>query len=274
MLIAIDSCRRRKPKSRWSRCTAAPIPRQTWRKPSSDSRGGETRRADCLSAGAVSLAIFLPERRSRELCSRGGNSGTDDDELENVARDCGIVIVASLFEKRSAGRLPQHRRDHRCRWAIPREIPQDAHPGRSVFLREVLLRAGRSWFPGVADAAHGKIGVCVCWDQWYPESARLTALARRADSFLSDGDRLASEREGEIWRRPTFRLGNDAAQSRDRERLLCRGDQPRRSRSSRRRRRDRVLGAEFRRRAERRNHRERQRRSRRNRDGRDRLGSR
>ena len=42
------------------------------------------------------------------------------------------------------------------------------------------------------DTRFGRVGVCVCWDQWYPEAARLTALAGRRDDLLSDGDRLAT----------------------------------------------------------------------------------
>src|SRR6266513_1952087 len=97
---------------------------------------------------------------------------------------------------------------------------------------------------------------------------------RRANFVLPDGDRLASAREGKIWGGAVFRLGNDAAQPRDREWVLRRGDQSRRPRSAGGRRRDRILGTKFYRRAERRNYRQRQSRSRRNRHGRDRLGPR
>ena len=56
----------------------------------------------------------------------------------------------------------------------------------------------------------GRVGTCVCWDQWYPEAARLTALAG-ANPLLSDRDRLASQRERRVRRQPAFGLGNHDA---------------------------------------------------------------
>ena len=54
-------------------------------------------------------------------------------------------------------------------------LPQDAHPRRSALLRKVLFHAGRSGFKAF-ETDFGKFGTLVCWDQWYPEGARLTAL--------------------------------------------------------------------------------------------------
>ena len=71
------------------------------------------------------------------------------------------------------------RRSRRRRLAA-RALSQDAHPRRSALLREVLLHARRSRVPGVRPRRFGRIGTLVCWDQWYPEAARLTAL-RGAD---------------------------------------------------------------------------------------------
>ena len=85
------------------------------------------------------------------------------------------MIVASLFEKRGAGPLSQHGGDHRCRWPLSRQVPEDAHPGRPAFYEKFYFTPGdlgfRAW-----QTRYAKIGVCVCWDQWYPEAARLTAL--------------------------------------------------------------------------------------------------
>ena len=46
----------------------------------------------------------------------------------------------------------------------------------------------------------GTVGTLVCWDQWYPEAARLTALAGRRGPLLPDGHRLAPAREGRVRR--------------------------------------------------------------------------
>src|SRR6478609_7914169 len=88
-------------------------------------------------------------------------------------------------------------------------------------------------------------------------------IARRRDYFLSNRNRLASGREKGIWKSTTFRVGDDSARSCDRQWVLYRGGEPRRSRSAGRWRWHRILGAELRVRTGRRNHRERFDRSRR-----------
>src|SRR5476651_1299279 len=93
-----------------------------------------------------------------------------------LAKARGVVIVASLFEKRSAGvyhntaaiidadgtYLGKYRKMH---------IPDDP-----LFYEKFYFTPGdlgfRTW-----NTKFGKIGVLVCWDQWFPEAARLTALA-------------------------------------------------------------------------------------------------
>lgn len=95
--------------------------------------------------------------------------------LEPLARELGVVIVASLFEKRAPGvyhntaaiidsdgeYLGKYRKMH---------IPDD--PG---FYEKFYFTPGDLGFQAWP-TKQGKIGVCICWDQWYPESARLTAL--------------------------------------------------------------------------------------------------
>ena len=175
-----------------------------------------------------------------------------------------VVIIASLFEKRGAGvyhntaaiidadgkLLGRYRKMH---------IPDDP-----LYHEKFYFTPGDLGFQAW-QTSRGNIGVCVCWDQWYPEAARLTALRGARDFILSDCDRLASRRKEAIWRGATFRLGNDPAQPRDCERLLCRGRESRRPRSAGRRRRDRILGPKFHRGPERRNHRKGKRRQGRNR---------
>jgi len=96
-------------------------------------------------------------------------------ELARVAKRLGVVIVAPLFEARGSEVyhntaavidadgtvLGKYRKMH---------IPQD--PG---FEEKFYFTPGdlgfRTW-----KTAHGDIGVLICWDQWYPEAARLTAL--------------------------------------------------------------------------------------------------
>ena len=103
-------------------------------------------------------------------------TGPSVTELAKAAKRLGVVIVAPLFEARGSEVyhntaavidadgtvLGKYRKMH---------IPQD--PG---FEEKFYFTPGdlgfRTW-----KTAHGDIGVLICWDQWYPEAARLTALA-------------------------------------------------------------------------------------------------
>ena len=101
--------------------------------------------------------------------------GATTELLEAVAGELGIVIIASLFERRASGiyhntaavidadgrYLGKYRKMH---------IPQD--PG---FEEKFYFTPGDLGYK-VWDTKFGKISVLICWDQWYPEAARLAAL--------------------------------------------------------------------------------------------------
>jgi N-carbamoylputrescine amidase len=102
--------------------------------------------------------------------------GPTTEALTPVAKELGVVIIASLFEKRGPGLyhnttavidadgtyLGKYRKHH---------IPED--PG---FNEKFYFTPGDGGYK-VWDTRFGRIGVLICWDQWYPEAARLTALA-------------------------------------------------------------------------------------------------
>ncbi len=101
--------------------------------------------------------------------------GPSSEQLGKIARELGIVVVASLFERRAAGVYHNtavildadgtiagtYRKMH---------IPDD--PG---FYEKFYFTPGDLGFTPIQTAV-GKLGVLVCWDQWYPEAARLMAL--------------------------------------------------------------------------------------------------
>ena len=103
-------------------------------------------------------------------------AGQSTRELQAVARRLGIVIIAPMFEAR--GSEVYHNTavildaDGTCLGKYRKmHIPQDP-----AFEEKFYFTPGdlgfRAW-----KTAYGNIGVLVCWDQWYPEAARLTALA-------------------------------------------------------------------------------------------------
>ncbi len=101
--------------------------------------------------------------------------GPSTDALSPIAKELGVVIIASLFEKRAQGLyhnttavidadgayLGKYRKMH---------IPDD--PG---FYEKFYFTPGDTGYR-IFETKFAKIGVLICWDQWYPEAARITAL--------------------------------------------------------------------------------------------------
>ena len=101
--------------------------------------------------------------------------GPTTEAFQKFAKKRGVVVVASIFEKRASGLyhntavvidadgklLGSYRKMH---------IPDDP-----LYYEKFYFTPGDLGFRNF-DTAYGRIGVLVCWDQWYPEAARLTAM--------------------------------------------------------------------------------------------------
>jgi N-carbamoylputrescine amidase len=101
--------------------------------------------------------------------------GNTTNVLCEVAKENGVVIIASLFEKRTAGiyhnttavidadgtYLGKYRKMH---------IPDDP-----AFYEKFYFTPGDLGYKNF-DTKYGRIGILICWDQWYPEASRITAL--------------------------------------------------------------------------------------------------
>ena len=101
--------------------------------------------------------------------------GKSTDILQPLAKELGVVIIASLFEKRAEGvyhnttavidadgtYLGKYRKMH---------IPDDP-----AYYEKFYFTPGDLGFKSFP-TKFGRLGVLICWDQWYPEAARLTAL--------------------------------------------------------------------------------------------------
>jgi len=128
--------------------------------------------------------ICLPELyRSRYFCQSESDvhfslseavPGPTTEDLAALARELGVCLVASLFERRapgifhntaavidSNGYIGKYRKMH---------IPDDPR-----YYEKFYFTPGDLGFKCFATSA-GSIGVLICWDQWYPEAARLTAM--------------------------------------------------------------------------------------------------
>lgn len=102
--------------------------------------------------------------------------GPSTDEFGALAKELGVVIVLSLFERRAPGLY------HNTAVVIERDgsiagkyrkmhIPDDP-----AYYEKFYFTPGDLGFKPI-ETSLGKLGVLVCWDQWYPEAARLMAMA-------------------------------------------------------------------------------------------------
>jgi N-carbamoylputrescine amidase len=101
--------------------------------------------------------------------------GPSTNELSKVAKELNVVIIASLFEKRTSGiyhnttavidadgtYLGKYRKMH---------IPDDP-----AYFEKFYFTPGDLGYK-IFETKFAKIGVLICWDQWYPEAARITSL--------------------------------------------------------------------------------------------------
>ena len=122
-----------------------------------------------------------------------------------IAKENGVVLVTSLFEKRADGLY------HNTAFVFERDgsvagkyrkmhIPDD--PG---FYEKFYFTPGDIGFEPV-ETSLGKLGVLVCWDQWYPEAARLMALAGAelliyptAIGYESSDEEQEQTRQSDAW---------------------------------------------------------------------------
>ncbi len=92
-----------------------------------------------------------------------------------MAREAGVAIVASLFERRAPGLYHNTAVTLNADGAIAGVYRKMHIPDDPLYYEKYYFAPGDLGFQAV-DTAFGRMGTLVCWDQWYPEAARLTAL--------------------------------------------------------------------------------------------------
>lgn len=92
-----------------------------------------------------------------------------------VAKDNGVVLVTSLFEKRSAGLYHNTAFVFEKDGSLAGKYRKMHIPDDPQFYEKFYFTPGDLGFCPIQTSV-GKLGVLVCWDQWYPEAARLMAL--------------------------------------------------------------------------------------------------
>ena len=129
--------------------------------------------------------VCLPELfRTQYFCQREDLAlfdlaeaipGPSTERLAAVAREAGVAIVASLFERRAAGLYHNTAVTLNAQGEIASVYRKMHIPDDPLYYEKYYFAPGDLGFKAV-DLSFGRIGTLVCWDQWYPEGARLTAL--------------------------------------------------------------------------------------------------
>src|SRR5258707_790564 len=103
--------------------------------------------------------------------------GPSTEVLARVAKAHGVVVIASLFERRSAGLYHNTAAILDADGSL-RGLYRKMHiPDDPLYYEKYYFTPGDLGFRA-HDTKFGRLGTLVCWDQWYPEGARLTALQR------------------------------------------------------------------------------------------------
>lgn len=102
--------------------------------------------------------------------------GKSTAEFGELAKELGIVIVISLFEKRAPGIYHNTAVVLEKDGSIAGKYRKMHIPDDPAYYEKFYFTPGDLGFKPI-ETSLGKLGVLVCWDQWYPEAARLMALA-------------------------------------------------------------------------------------------------
>jgi N-carbamoylputrescine amidase len=144
------------------------------------------------AAGSGAEVVCLPELyRTPYFCQKEDAAlfdlaepvpGPSTEALGRAAKDAGVVVVAPIFERRAAGLY------HNSAVILDADgrvvgLYRKMHiPDDPLFYEKFYFTPGDLGFQAF-DVGPGRIGTLICWDQWYPEGARLTALRGAAVLF-------------------------------------------------------------------------------------------
>ena len=122
-----------------------------------------------------------------------------------LAKELGVVIVTSLFERRAAGLYHNTAVVMEKDGSIAGRYRKMHIPDDPAYYEKFYFTPGDMGFHPI-DTSVGRLGVMVCWDQWYPEAARLMALQGAeiliyptAIGYTDNDDEAEQQRQREAW---------------------------------------------------------------------------
>ena len=184
-------------------------------------RGSRDANLDAIEAGlreaataGVELVLLQELHNGPYFCQRESVEEFDQAEsipgpgterIGQLAAELNLVIVASLFEKRATGLYHNTAVVFDRSAAIAGKYRKMHIPDDPAFYEKFYFTPGDLGFEPI-NTSVGRLGVLVCWDQWYPEAARLMALAG-ADLLLyptaigwdPNDDRAEKDRQRDAW---------------------------------------------------------------------------
>ncbi|MGP0630348.1 carbon-nitrogen hydrolase [Nitrospina sp. 32_T5] len=130
--------------------------------------------------------------------------GPSTEAFGPLARELSIVLIVPLFEKRSAGLYHNSAIVFDADGSVAGHYRKMHIPDDPGFYEKFYFAPGDNGFQAI-DTRYGKIGVLICWDQWFPEGARLTALAGAQILFyptaigFQDFDSEVASKQANAW---------------------------------------------------------------------------
>jgi N-carbamoylputrescine amidase len=131
--------------------------------------------------------------------------GPTTDTLSKIARQKKVVILASLFEKRAAGVYHNTTVIIDADGKLAGKYRKMHIPDDPLYYEKFYFTPGDLGFQ-THNTKHGKVGALVCWDQWFPEAARLTALSGAeflfyptAIGWLPDEEQEMNQAQHSAW---------------------------------------------------------------------------
>ncbi|MCB9740026.1 MAG: carbon-nitrogen hydrolase [Deltaproteobacteria bacterium] len=137
------------------------------------------------AAGGARLVVLQELHRTRYFCQVEETDffdlaeaipGPTSERLAALAGELGVVLVSSLFERRAAGLYHNTAVVYDADGSVAGRYRKMHIPDDPGFYEKFYFTPGDLGFTPI-DTAVGRLGVLVCWDQWFPEAARLMAMA-------------------------------------------------------------------------------------------------
>lgn len=156
--------------------SCSPDPKENLAKAEARIRDAAKQKAQVVCLQELFRSQYFCREENAELFALAESiPGPTTERLGKVAKKLGVVVVASLFEKRAAGVY------HNTAAIIGSDgvldgVYRKMHiPDDPLYYEKYYFTPGDLGFLNF-DTRYGRIGVQVCWDQWYPEGARATAM--------------------------------------------------------------------------------------------------